>query len=92
MKEDISKCIEIDIVEDCRQQVIINGIPSIAKVAVGKCPKCGKVLFNLGNGIMTLADAFAFCTNNQEALKNQMLYCSACGQKLAYPIMIDDTN
>lgn len=92
MKDEIAKCITIDIVEDNRQQIIVDGIPQIARVAIGKCPACDKVLMNFGSGIIDLYSTLKFCNDNQEGLKNQMSYCVHCGQKLDYPILIEGEN
>lgn len=91
IEKDLSKCVKIKEVKQCVQRVVINGVEQSVNngVFVICCPNCGRLITQL-NQIPTIAIAHKFVSDNHNELLKETSYCPSCGQKLDYPVIIND--
>ena len=85
----MKQCADIQ-VNNSSSFVVINGQPQESKVITLHCPKCGNMLFNLGQLITTIGQAYDFLTSHKEEVQKKMPYCFQCGTELFYPELVDE--
>lgn len=83
-------CAEIQIQTNTNSFTIINGQSQENKIITLHCPKCNHTLFNLGQSVTTLGQAYDFLTANKEAIYREVPYCSQCGTELFYPELVGE--
>lgn len=83
-------CVDLNIIEDTRTKMIVNGVMQQPKVVIASCGNCGKVLFNFGNDIQDYKTAFDFIEMNKELILKQMKYCPQCGKEILLPSLISE--
>ena len=69
--------------------IIINGQQQESKIITLNCPQCNNILFNLGQAINTLSQAYDFLTVNKNEIQKRIPYCCKCGTELFYPELVE---
>jgi len=70
--------------KNSQAMIMVNGVAYPVVHHLVHCPKCGRVIVDISNPMVSYSDVCRMCTEAEHKFLNVATYCPACGQRLRY--------